>query len=56
MQTVIDNWGRLDVLVNNATLQTYSNTRIGDLTRQNIEDFTPRPSPGHCSWSSRRLS
>jgi NAD(P)-dependent dehydrogenase (short-subunit alcohol dehydrogenase family) len=40
VERVLGEWGRLDVLVNNATLHTYSNTRIADLTRQNIEDFT----------------
>lgn len=40
VDTVLGEWSRLDVLVNNATLHTYSNTRICDLTRENIEDFT----------------
>jgi NAD(P)-dependent dehydrogenase (short-subunit alcohol dehydrogenase family) len=40
VERVLAEFGRLDVLVNNATLHTYSNTRIRDLTRENIEDFT----------------
>jgi NAD(P)-dependent dehydrogenase (short-subunit alcohol dehydrogenase family) len=39
VKTVVDEFGRLDVLVNNATLHTGSNTRIADLTRKQVEDF-----------------
>jgi NAD(P)-dependent dehydrogenase (short-subunit alcohol dehydrogenase family) len=39
VKAVVDKFGRLDVLVNNATLHTYSNTRIADLTRKQVEDF-----------------
>ena len=37
--TVLAEFGRLDVLVNNATLHAGSNTRIADLTRGQVEDF-----------------
>jgi NAD(P)-dependent dehydrogenase (short-subunit alcohol dehydrogenase family) len=40
VDTVIGEWGRLDVLVNNATLHTGSNTRIDALSRELIELFT----------------
>jgi NAD(P)-dependent dehydrogenase (short-subunit alcohol dehydrogenase family) len=36
---VLAEFGRLDVLVNNATLHAGSNTRIAELTRQQVEDF-----------------
>jgi NAD(P)-dependent dehydrogenase (short-subunit alcohol dehydrogenase family) len=39
VDTVLSEFGRLDVLVNNATLHTGSNTRIADLTRKQVEDF-----------------
>jgi NAD(P)-dependent dehydrogenase (short-subunit alcohol dehydrogenase family) len=39
VDTVVGEWGRLDVLVNNATLHTGSNTRIDALSRDLIELF-----------------
>jgi NAD(P)-dependent dehydrogenase (short-subunit alcohol dehydrogenase family) len=39
VDAVLNEFGRLDVLVNNATLHTGSNTRIADLTRKQVEDF-----------------
>jgi NAD(P)-dependent dehydrogenase (short-subunit alcohol dehydrogenase family) len=39
VDAVLREFGRLDVLVNNATLHTGSNTRIAELTRKQVEDF-----------------
>ena len=39
VETVVRAWGRLDVLVNNATLHTGSNIRIGELTRDVVDEF-----------------
>jgi NAD(P)-dependent dehydrogenase (short-subunit alcohol dehydrogenase family) len=52
---VVDQWGRLDVLVNNATLHTYSNTRIDKLTRENIETFTRATFTGPLMLDQRAL-
>jgi NAD(P)-dependent dehydrogenase (short-subunit alcohol dehydrogenase family) len=55
VDTVVGEWGRLDVLVNNATLHTGSNTRIDDLSRDLIELFTRATFTGPLMLCQRAL-
>ncbi len=55
VDTVVAEWGRLDALVNNATLHTGSNTRIDDLSRELIELFTRATFTGPLILAQRAL-
>jgi NAD(P)-dependent dehydrogenase (short-subunit alcohol dehydrogenase family) len=55
VDTVVGEWGRLDVLVNNATLHTGSNIRIDALSRELIELFTRATFTGPLMLCQRAL-